>query len=154
MAKQWNLLNMPRAKRDPKPIGRPQKIIDWDLVDLMLEAHCTGTEIAQRFFMHPETFYDRVIMEKGVGFSEYAQCKYSKGKTNAKLRQYKSMMSGNTAIMLHWAAHHLDQVSKSQVKQEIKQEITQKMILKLPDNGNREVQENPSEKQIIQIENE
>ena len=38
---------MPRApKKNPKPAHRPQKEIKWDIVDELLEAGCSGVEIA------------------------------------------------------------------------------------------------------------
>lgn len=129
---------MPRAKKiNPRPNGRTKKPIDWELVDLLLEAQCEGTEIAYRFHMHPNTFYERLQKEKGTSFTEYAQCKYCHGKSNGRLRQYKSMMQGNTAAMLHWACHNLDQPSKSHVKQDIVHEVTQRKVLSLPRSGER-----------------
>lgn len=69
-------------------IGRPTKPIDWNLVDKMLEAGCSGAEIAPHVFLHPDTFYDRVFKEKCMSFTEYACKMAAKGDANLKLTQY------------------------------------------------------------------
>ena len=67
---------MPRPKRNPVVNrykgGRPVKKIDWHLVDKLVMAGANGPQIAPFFDMHPQTFYDRVVLEKGVGFTEYS----------------------------------------------------------------------------------
>ena len=50
-------------------MSRPEKPIDWDLVDELLMVGCLGTEIAPHFNLHPETFYDRVLANYGIGFT-------------------------------------------------------------------------------------
>jgi hypothetical protein len=132
---------MPRPKKpNPMPARRPQKKIDWDEVDKCLLAQVPGTWIAASIGVHPETLYERCQIEKGMGFSAYSQSKMSHGKTIAMKKQFGGVLNGNVALSLHWAAHHLDQPNKSTVKQEIKQEVTQRVILKLPDNGNRVIE--------------
>jgi len=71
-----------------KPNGRPQKHIDWNVVDEWLEAEAVGTSIANHFGIHPSTLYERCIMEKGMGFTEYSQLKKIDGDTNLKKKQY------------------------------------------------------------------
>lgn len=140
MRAQIQVKNMPRAvnpKIPKKKVGHPKIPIDWNLVDELLKSQCSGPRIAAALGIHPDTLYDRCVLEKRVNFSEYAATKKETGKAYAMLRQYKSMMKGNASIMLHWATHHLEQPHRSEVKQQVTQEITQRTILKLPDNGNR-----------------
>ena len=82
------------------PSHRPAQTINWDLVDEMLMAGSPGTEIAPKFSMHPETFYDRVSREKGVGFTEYSQRVRSSGDGNLRLSYYKSALDGNTQLLI------------------------------------------------------
>ena len=81
-------------------MSRPNKSIDWSMVDKLLQAHCLGTEIAANFDMHPETFYDRVKKEFGIGFTEYSTQKKNKGKNNLRLAQFKTALGGNTSMQI------------------------------------------------------
>ena len=81
-------------------MSRPEKTIDWKLVDKLLQAHCPGTEIAASFDLHPNTFYDRVEKEFGCGFTEYSQQKKKKGKNNLRLAQLKNALEGNTSMQI------------------------------------------------------
>lgn len=71
-----------------KPPFRPQIPIDWEKVDKLLEAGCLGTEIAANFAMHYQTFYDRVVQQYGVSFTEYSQEKRAKGESLLRQVQY------------------------------------------------------------------
>jgi len=88
-----------------KPPFRPQIPINWERVDELLEAGCLGTEIAANFAMHYQTFYDRVVQQYGVSFTEYSQEKRAKGESTLRQVQYekatgKSKKGDNT--MLVW----------------------------------------------------
>lgn len=75
---------------------RPEKIINWKLVDELLLAGCLGTEIAPHFDMHVNTFYDRVKQETGVCFTEYSTEKRSKGESLLRHQQYKKALGVTT----------------------------------------------------------
>ena len=81
-------------------MSRPEKTIDWSMVDKLLQAHCPGTEIAASFDMHPDTFYDRVKKEFKVGFTEYSQQKKTKGKNNLRLAQFRTALEGNSTLLI------------------------------------------------------
>lgn len=82
--------------------GRPEKPIDWDLVDKLLEAGCLGTEIAANFDMHPNTFYDKVLEERKLGFTEYSRQKKSKGESILRAVQFQSAIKDRDRSMLIW----------------------------------------------------
>lgn len=131
---------MPRPKKgQEKQKTRPQKPIDWALVDNFLIAGCPGTEIAGYFSMHPETFYDRVRLEKGVGFTEYMSEKRGHGKSILRAKQFERAMKGSDKMLIHCGKHYLEQHER--IHQDVKstQNITQRSILELPDNGRRHV---------------
>jgi hypothetical protein len=81
--------------------GRKEKPIDWQEVDDLLLAGCTGKEIAAAFDMHPDSFYPKVYNIKGVDFSEYAEEKREAGNRLIRNQQFlealgKSKSKGNT----------------------------------------------------------
>ena len=129
---------MPRApKKVKRQACRPLKHIDWDEVDKMLLAQVPGTWIASAIGVCSDTLYTRCELEKGMTFSEYSQRGREHGKSIGMQKQFQGMLRGNPQITLHWAAHHLDQSKKHEVKQEITQKISQKAVLELPDNDRR-----------------
>lgn len=79
---------------------RPEKIIDWKLVDRLLMADCHGTEIAAHFDMHPNTLYLRVQEEMGCGFSEYSQIKKAQGDSLLRDVQFKKATVDEDNTML------------------------------------------------------
>ena len=79
----------PRKKTITRPQGgRSTKKINWKRVDELLMAGCTGVEIAAVFDMHPHTFYDRVLKEKTVCFTDYQSEKRFVGDTLIKEAQF------------------------------------------------------------------
>jgi len=68
--------------------GRPEKPIDWELVDKLILRQNNGTEIASHFNIHRETFYTRVQEKFGVDVTEYAGTIYSKGRSTLRSRQW------------------------------------------------------------------
>lgn len=98
------------AKKKPKAAFRPTKPLDWVKVDLMLVSGCPGTEIAHEFDMHPETFYDRVVKEKNVGFTEYCAIKRHSGENSIRVAQFKKAVELLDNTMLIWLGkQRLDQ---------------------------------------------
>ena len=68
--------------------GRPEKTIDWDLVDELLEAGCSGQEIAPYFNIHPDTLYNRTHERYGMLFSAYSEIMSSKGEACLRAVQF------------------------------------------------------------------
>ncbi len=69
-------------------IGRPGKPIDWDKMDDLLRAGCTGSEVASYFDMHPDTFYDKVKDHFGICFTVYSQQRKQEGESILRAHQY------------------------------------------------------------------
>lgn len=92
-----------------RPNHRPEKPIDWSIVDKLLQAHTPGTEIAASFDMHPKTFYRRVEEEFEITFTEYCAQKRSKGKNNLRLAQLKNALEGNTSMQVWLGKNWLNQ---------------------------------------------
>jgi len=91
--------------RRRKPItrnGRPIKKLDWEIVDKKLRADCHGTTIAAIFDMHPQTFYNKVIEEKKMSFTEYSAQKKLEGDDDLKETQYDVAKVDKNTTMLIW----------------------------------------------------
>jgi hypothetical protein len=92
-------------EKEPKPMGREPKPIDWDLVDKLLEAGCTGTEVAPYFNIHADTLYRRIQEEYGVTFTVYASEKQEKGNACLRHIQYLKAIGELTSgdnVQLVW----------------------------------------------------
>lgn len=94
-------------------MSRPEKPIDWQHVDEALAAGCFGTEIAEFFHMHPNTFYDRVAKEFGMGFTEYSCLKKEVGNALLKLTQFKKAIGtsdkGDNSMLIWLGKNRLGQ---------------------------------------------
>lgn len=109
----------PSRKKFPKPHGRQVKPIDWDLVDELLLSGCPGTEIAPHFDMHVHTFYDRVLIEKGVLFTEYSIEKRSKGDSLLRNVQFNKALGisdkGDNTMLVWLGKNRLNQRETAEV---------------------------------------
>jgi hypothetical protein len=97
--------------RDVKglPPNGPVKEIDWDFVDDLLIRGCTGTQIASRLGVHPQTLYNRCEDEKGSLFSEYAQRKREKGDTLLLETQFNMAIEKDRAMLIWLGKQRLGQ---------------------------------------------
>lgn len=117
---------MPRKPLESKKITKPLIPIDWKKADDLLTAGCHGTEVASYFGMHPETFYDRVKIEKGIGFTEYSSKKKSHGEALIRAQQFKKALGqteeGDNTLLI-W-------LGKTRLKQEL-QDLQIKLDMEL-----------------------
>jgi hypothetical protein len=82
---------MASKKKKRKP-GRPEIPLDWGLIDRMLAAHCTGTEIAETLGVHHETIYNQCERHHGMSFTDYSVRKRKKGKVALKMTMFQLAM--------------------------------------------------------------
>jgi hypothetical protein len=109
---------MPRALKKPKrPIGNPQKPIDWAIVDKYLEWGCNGTEIAPHFGICDDTLRDRCEQEKGILWSTYLAQKRSKGDSILRELQFKKAMQGSDTMLIWLGKVRLDQKEAANIVQ-------------------------------------
>lgn len=102
------------TEQPAKSPGRPQKEIDWELVDIYLEAGSTGTEIAAYFNMHYETFYDRVKQKYNMLFTQYAGQKQQKGNIPLRVAQYNKALEGDNTQLIWLGKNRLGQSESPQ----------------------------------------
>lgn len=89
--------------------GRPEKTIDWNVVEQYLVDGCTGTQIAQIFGMHPDTLYRRYQSEFGENFSDFSQTSLQKGNQILLSKQLDVAKSGNTTMLIWLGKQRLGQ---------------------------------------------
>ncbi len=94
-------------------MSRPEKNIDWDRVDEMLQAGCIGTEIAAVYDMHPNTFYDRVVQKFNISFTEYSTKKRSIGDKILREAQFNKAIGkkkkGDNTLLIFLGKQRLNQ---------------------------------------------
>lgn len=82
--------------------GRPPFRIDWDVVDKLLQVHCTGTECASNLGVHAQTLYHACEREKGMGFTDYALKMREKGNTILRAAQANKALVDKDNTLLIW----------------------------------------------------
>jgi hypothetical protein len=82
--------------------GRPRIFIDWEKVKNLLLADCTGVEIAGYFGVHPDTLYDRCVMENNISFSDYSHQYKHKGDSLLRATQFEAAIKDKDKTMLVW----------------------------------------------------
>lgn len=81
-------------------MARPEKTIDWNKVDRMIEAQCPAKEIAPAVNLHLDTFYDKFKDHHGMNFADYAGQKSPYGLGLLRLAQFQKAIKGNTQLLL------------------------------------------------------
>lgn len=115
-------------------VGRPEKPIDWDKVDHLLVAGCTGTECAAYFNVHSRTFYHRIEEKYGVCFTDYASEKREKGKSILRVKQFEKAAVDKDNTMLIWLGKNiLDQRDTAKVELHAQVEVLQNLLKEITD---------------------
>lgn len=84
---------------------RQKKEINWDIVERMLEAGCTATQIAGKFRINHDTFYRRFQEEYDVRFNDFAYSMQEAGEADLVLMQHMKALNNKAAgniQMLTW----------------------------------------------------
>ena len=88
------------ARKGNPGAGRPEKTIDWKIVDEHLEAGCPGMEVAAIIGVNEYTLYRRCETEKQINFSQYAQEKRAKGKASLRKVQHSLALEGDKTLLI------------------------------------------------------
>lgn len=88
-------------------MARPRKEFNWDELDKLCALHCSKTEVAWFFGIHPDTLDARIREKTGESFSVYFRKASSDGKISARRQLYKMMMNGNTSVAIFIAKNWL-----------------------------------------------
>lgn len=90
-------------------MARPEKPVDWKLVDDLLICGCMGTEIAPHFNMHPDTFYNKVKDHYNMGFTEYSCQKKQEGDSFIRRKQFEKAIKGDNMMLIWLGKNRLNQ---------------------------------------------
>lgn len=88
---------------------RPLAVIDWEIVDELMEAGCTGVEIASYFGLYPDTLYARVEDKYKCGFSAYLHQKRSVGDALIRKTQFDVAIDKDKTMLIWLGKQRLDQ---------------------------------------------
>lgn len=96
------VLGNAKPKERIKALAPHSKVIDWEKVDNMLISGSNGVQVAASIGIHPDTLYDRCVLDHKVAFSAYAQEKRSKGDTLLHAAQFQKAIKEKNPTMLIW----------------------------------------------------
>lgn len=85
------------------------KRLDWKIIDHLLEAGCTGIEIAGRIGISKHTLYERCVLEKKETFSVYSQLKRASGDSILRETQYDLAIDGDKTLLIFLGKTRLKQ---------------------------------------------
>lgn len=86
--------------------GRKTLEIDWDKVDKMLRAQCSGASIASAIGVHFDTLKNRVRSVHKMEWADYAAAKKADGRENLRYKQYEYAMMGDKTLLI-WLGKQL-----------------------------------------------
>ena len=109
--------------------GRPEALIDWTTATALLQAGCTGVQIASRFGIHPNTLYERCKKEHNCEFSEYSQQKREHGETLLLQKQFDAAMKGDKTMLIWLGKQRLGQKERSANENETTLKVMQAEIV-------------------------
>ncbi|MGZ7043560.1 MAG: hypothetical protein ACXVHM_03120 [Methanobacterium sp.] len=123
-------------------MARPEKQIDWQRVDQLLEAGCHGTEICPHFDLTPERFYERVQERYGMNFSAYSQEKRQKGDSLLREKQFSKAVDGDNMMLIWLGKNRLGQRDREEkIENQEAVEILKKIVSEIKKSNNPVVEE-------------
>lgn len=109
-------------------MARKKSEIDWTLVDSMLEAGCTGEEVAARIGCHADTLYKRIEETFKTGFTAYRQQKVAKGDQILREKLFTKATGGDTTSLIFLAKTRLGMSEKVEVEHTIPEQTAQTIV--------------------------
>lgn len=97
-------------------MARPEKEINWEIVEKRIEAGCNGVEIAAALRIDSDTFYIRFKKKYGKSFQDCSAHFYSAGDANLKFTQYMKALAGNTHVLTLLGRERLNQGKEEEIK--------------------------------------
>jgi len=104
--------------------GRPEKQLDWDLINGLAEIHCTPKEIVafvNKHYAentHYNTYDGQTRRKYGLSFGEYVNTMHeATAKPKLRRLQWKGAESGNAALLIWLGKQYLGQTDKQEIEQ-------------------------------------
>jgi hypothetical protein len=110
------------------------KQINWETVDGMLIAGCSGIQCAAAIGIHHDTLYDRCVQEKKVSFSVYSQAKRAHGDGLLHAAQFQKAYKDKNPTMLIW-------LGKQRLRQKDDHQVVVNQTSKLADEISRDIKQ-------------
>ena len=96
-------INKPAKKlTEKKKPGRLKVTIDWVKVDYLLQADCSGVEVAAYLGIHENTLYGRCRTDKNMDFVAYSQEKRASGDSLLKVKMFETAIKDKNVTMEIW----------------------------------------------------
>lgn len=89
--------------------------LDWKKIDFLLEAGCSGYEVASQLGVHHDTIYNRLAQHYGESFTDYSVKKRQKGDANIRVVQYQKALKGDNHMLIWLGKNRLKQKDKEEV---------------------------------------
>ena len=100
--------------------GRPEAIINWDVVASYLRAQCDTVGIAGIIGICPDTLYNRCKKDNNLDYSAFVEQKKAEGKEMLRAKQFttalgniKENISPNVSMQIWLGKQYLEQKDKS-----------------------------------------
>lgn len=90
-------------------MARPQKTINWEIVEKRMEAGCSAMEIAGSIPIDINNFYDRFKDQYGKGFADFADQFRKAGDGNLRFTQYAKALGGSMPMLMLLGKERLGQ---------------------------------------------
>lgn len=97
-------------------MARPQKPINWDVVELFLKSGCKQNKICSHLGLSPDCFHRRVKEKYGMGFTDLADKFRSEGELMIEAQQFQKAMKGYWPALLWLGKVKLGQREPDQVQ--------------------------------------
>ena len=92
-------------------MARSRRDINWDVVEKLAQAGCSGIEIAAKFGMQDDTFYRRFKQEYGKSYQDFKGMFFSTGNADLKAMLHAKAINnsapGNTNTLIFLAKTRL-----------------------------------------------
>jgi hypothetical protein len=103
--------------------GRPKRLIDWEYVDDLLLAGCSGIQIAAHIGIGFDKLYDKCAEDKGMLFTDYAREKRMKGDSLLKKTQFDLALKKDRTMLVWLGKQRLGQLDRPQFKSEVPHQL-------------------------------
>lgn len=110
---------------------KPKLNINWNEVYKLLEAGCSGTEIAAFLGISKMTLYSRSRVDLKRDFSEVKQEYRRRGDSLLRAKQYQMAMAGDKTMMIFLGKNRLNQADK--IEQKVKGDFTTQTKVVMPE---------------------
>jgi AraC-like DNA-binding protein len=84
-------------------MARPLKEINWDYVEKLIECGCSGIEIASKFRIQSNTFYERFYKEYGCSFQDYRADAQECGLADLRAALHSKALKGCSPVLIFLA---------------------------------------------------